>query len=358
MVVPSFDMGGVEKAVTDVASYMSMVEDVEVHLVVFGLIPKVFHRMSGKVIVHQAPFIFDPGHQIDPAVRTMTFLRRTIKEIDPFSILCFGEKACFLLLVALIGLSYRVFVSERPEQWKVSLFNRLIKRYIMRNTEGVIVQSRSAHALYQSLFPEKSIYQISDPFVLNKCLSSMKKENVILATGPMGPNNRLDELIRQFCSIRTPGWKLVITGGDSFFQHYLDKLKETIRDLRAEEYVILAGSRLDMNHYYGISRIFAHVSTATDQPYALGEAMSSGIPVVGFDVEPGRDRMVEHGNSGLLAPCGDFPTLGLYLKQLMIYPSLCRKMGIYAQRRMQKYKLTDIGEAYYNCLVLDKARLS
>jgi glycosyltransferase involved in cell wall biosynthesis len=288
----------------------------------------------------------------------MRFLRQTIREIDPYSTLCFGEKWSFLLLVALSGLSYRVFVSERAEPWKTSWLNRWIKRLIMRKAEGVIVQSQSAQELYHSLFPEKSIYKINDPFVQNGNFTSIRKEKVVLAVGPLGPNNRLDQLIRQFRNVRMPGWKLVITGGDSFLQHYVDKLKETIRDLQADDYVILAGSRIDMNYYYGMSSVFAHVSTSAGSSYALGEAMSAGIPVVGFNSGTRGDNMVEHGSSGLLAPSGDFHTIGLYLRQLMNYPGLGNKMGFYARQKMQQYKPMDIGESYYKCLVLDKSLLS
>jgi GalNAc-alpha-(1->4)-GalNAc-alpha-(1->3)-diNAcBac-PP-undecaprenol alpha-1,4-N-acetyl-D-galactosaminyltransferase len=355
MVVPSFDMGGVDKAVMDVAKYMSMVEDVEVHLVVFGLIPKVFHPLAGRVFVHQAPFVYDPSHPLDQSIRTMWFLRKTVRKIDPLSVLCFGEKWCSLLIMALMGLNFRVFMAERNEPALSGIFRGLAKRLIIRKVSGVIVQTRTAQELYQSLFPEKKVYQISDPFFQNVTLSSMKKENVIVTLGPLGPNNRLDELISQFKKQQMPGWKLVIIGGDSYYQHYLDKLKQTIAGLGMQDSVILAGSRLDLDRYFGVAKIFADVSTAPEISHSVGEAMSAGIPVVGFNTMAGADGLVEHGSSGLLAPKGDFDTLGLYLKQLMTYPGLCRKMGSYAQRRMNQFNLLDIGEAYYNLLMVGKS---
>jgi glycosyltransferase involved in cell wall biosynthesis len=301
--------------------------------------------------VHQAPFVYDPSHPLDQSVRTMRFLRRTIRSIHPASVLCFGEKWCSLLIVALTGLKYRIFMAERNEPAKSGMFSRLAKKLVMRNTSGVIVQTRSAREIYQSLFPEKRVYQINDPFVQNITLSSMKKENVVLAAGPLGPNNRLDELIKQFKDLGMAGWKLVIIGGDSYYQHYLDKLNHTIRESGMEGSVILAGSRLDLNRYFGTAKIFADVSTSQEISHSLGEAMAAGIPVVGFETADGAEGLVEHGTSGLLAPKGDFSTFGLYLKQLMTYPGLCRKMGSYAQSRLNQHKLADIGDAYYSLLI-------
>ncbi|MBN1427557.1 MAG: glycosyltransferase [Anaerolineae bacterium] len=84
--------------------------------------------------------------------------------------------------------------------------------------------------------------------------------------------------------------------------HYHEDLKKLSRDLNVAEYLIWAGSRSDMPDVYNAFDIATSSSTSEGLPYALGEAMSCGIPCVVTDVG---DSAWLVGDTGIVVPPGD-----------------------------------------------------
>jgi GalNAc-alpha-(1->4)-GalNAc-alpha-(1->3)-diNAcBac-PP-undecaprenol alpha-1,4-N-acetyl-D-galactosaminyltransferase len=352
MVIPSFDAGGVERAVAELAGYMSMIDGLEIHLLLYGIMPKVLHPLSGNVKVHQPGFIFDPNYGIHNTIKTMVFLRKRIRLINPNALLSFGEGWSSILMIALTGLNYRVFVADRNQSGLYpGILHHLLQKVMLRKAEGVIVQTRSALEIYQTLFPGQSVFRINDPVHPAKRFSAVKKENIVLSSGPLGPSNHHDELIRLFAGLNIPNWKLVIIGGDLYNQSYLKKLHKLILEIGAGNKVILAGSRMDVDSFYQKSRIFAYASTSGTFPHVLGEAMAAGLPVISFDGVARTEDVIEDGIDGFLVPINDYSRFGEKLKLLMENAELRDNMGDCAYRHIKKYQVMEIGKAYCKCLV-------
>ncbi len=72
--------------------------------------------------------------------------------------------------------------------------------------------------------------------------------------------------------------------------------------------------------------VFVLPSSFDNYPNAVLEAMSSGLPVVAFDVGGLADQ-VRHGDTGLLAPAGDEAAFAAHVASLVASPERRRAMG-------------------------------
>jgi glycosyltransferase involved in cell wall biosynthesis len=82
--------------------------------------------------------------------------------------------------------------------------------------------------------------------------------------------------------------------------------------------------------------IFVLTSGNEGMPLSVMEAMATGLPVVGTDVNGTRDLVVD-GETGYLAPLGDLDTLATTLESLVRDASLREAMGKAGRVRLEKH---------------------
>jgi GalNAc-alpha-(1->4)-GalNAc-alpha-(1->3)-diNAcBac-PP-undecaprenol alpha-1,4-N-acetyl-D-galactosaminyltransferase len=87
-------------------------DNVEVSLLLIGRSRTVEFDISNKIKVHTPDFEFNPQQRNISTFITIRFIRKTIKEINPNTILSFGEYSNILVLLSLRGLIYRIFISD------------------------------------------------------------------------------------------------------------------------------------------------------------------------------------------------------------------------------------------------------
>tara|TARA_B100000749_G_scaffold235639_1_gene193430 strand:- start:1171 stop:1473 length:303 start_codon:yes stop_codon:yes gene_type:complete len=76
------------------------------------------------------------------------------------------------------------------------------------------------------------------------------------------------------------------------------------------------------------------------------EAMAVGVPVVAYDI-PGVDRLVKHGETGLLAPHGDKASLASCCRQLLDNPALAATLSGNARQLIdEKYSAARMAQEY------------
>jgi len=112
-----------------------------------------------------------------------------------------------------------------------------------------------------------------------------------------------------------------------------------LREHGLEGRVRLMGYRPDVHELLGILDVFCLVSYTEGLPLSLIEAMASGLPVVGTDID-GIHGLVEPERSGLLVSPDDVPGLTLALERLIDSESLRQGMGMTSRRlATEKYSL-------------------
>ena len=137
-------------------------------------------------------------------------------------------------------------------------------------------------------------------------------------------------------------------------------LRLTLEELVIREnlkgYIIFAGSknREEIISYYSLADIFVMPSVADekgnidDQPVALLEAMSCGLPIVATNF-PGISMTVEHNINGFLVPQKDVNKIEIALMKLILSSELREKMGSKSREiSLKKLSIGTIGKEYIN----------
>ncbi len=354
LVIPSLQAGGMERVMSELASFFCSKSDLEVHLLLYGITCEIFYQVPGNIIVHKPGSTFNNRYRIFYTIGRLRYLRKEVKRISPDSILSFGELWNSFVLLSLMGLSYPVYISDRcsPER-PYRLFHSVLRKILYPRSQGIIAQTNQAKVIYSQQFKHPNIVVIGNPIRAINGGAEEFKQNIVLMVGRLIKSKNQDKLIEIFLNIRKPGWKLVLVGYDHLKQNNSELLRALIKEQNAEQEVFLVGKQADVESYYAISRIFAFTSSSEGFPNTIGEAMSAGLPVVAFDCVAGPSAMITDSEDGFLVPVFDFKTFQERLQLLMNNPELRNSLGNNARRSIREFSLQNIGDQYLNLLMSD-----
>lgn len=346
LAIHSLQGGGMERVMAELATYFATTQRFEIHLILYGIKRDIFYPLPAAVLVHTPSFPFNEKQRLWSTVKTIFFLRNTIRQIRPDTVLSFGELWNSFVLIATLALPYPVFVSDRcqPDKYLGRLHEFLRKR-LYRRAAGIIVQTAAAQGIYRQITGNKNIRIIGNP-VRNIPGSVGIKENVVLSVGRLIKTKHHDELIKLFVSINEPGWRLVIVGDDALKQNNRQRLTKLIDELGAREKVILTGQQRDVESFYNKSKIFAFTSSSEGFPNVIGEAQSAGLPVIAFDCVAGPSEMIIHNQNGFLIPLFDYGEFKKKLALLMKDESLREAFGARAKISIQAFGVDKIGQSF------------
>ena len=354
LVIPSLQAGGMERVMSELAGYFAKRREIEQHLVLYGISREIFYPLPENIIVHKPSFNFNNRWRMFYSVRTLFFLRSTIKKINPKSILSFGEYWNSFVLIALFGLKYPVYISDRcsPEK-KFNAFHSYLRRILYPRAKGIVAQTDKAKKRYFTQFLNANIRVIGNPIREIISLSGTVKQNIVLMVGRLITSKNQDKLIELFLNIQIPGWKLILVGYDHLQQKNYERLQAIISNNNAEDKVVLAGKQSDVENYYKKSKIFAFTSSSEGFPNVIGEAMSAGLPIVAFDCVAGPSEMIRDNYNGFLIPMFDYRLFQKKLELLMNNEDLRTKFGENAKKDIKNFSINQIGEQYLQ-FVLNK----
>lgn len=131
--------------------------------------------------------------------------------------------------------------------------------------------------------------------------------------------------------------KYIIIGdnpqGSSFF---FDSLKELVNDSGLSDHVIFAGWQNDVYGVLELADIVAQVSTYPEgMSLAPMEAMALSKPVI-VSENPGYERTIITGVSGLRVPAGEHHALAMAELELIENPKLARKVAANGRKRVEQ----------------------
>lgn len=351
--IPSLQAGGMERVMSELARDFSAREDVVLHLVLYGISREVFFPIPENIQVHKPAFSFKNRFRFYYTLKTLFFLRKTIRLIRPRSVLSFGEYWNNFVLLALLGLKYPVFVSDRSQPDRcLSRIHNLLRHWLYPRARGIILQTQKAREIYHQKHRHKNIAVIGNPirpFEANK--QKLKQEKRVLMVGRLIRTKHQDLLIKMFARVGFPDWSLMIVGYDHLKQQHMDRLKALTRDLGVEEQVVFTGKSDQIEELYLTSSIFAFTSSSEGFPNVIGEAMSAGLPVVAFDCVAGPSEMIRDGENGFLAPLFDESAFESKLEGLMKDEALRKEIGDRARKSISKFSKDKITEEFYQFIL-------
>ena len=349
LVIPSLQTGGMERVMAVLAGYFAEKPYLDVHIVLYGMHRDIFYSLPFNVKVHKPDFTFmnTTGLRLISSIRTLFYLRRTISALKPDSVLSLGEYWNSFVLLALLKLKIRVFVSDRCQPDKnLGILQERLRKWLYPRAAGIVVQTAIADTYYRKHIGHPNIRVIGNPIRGIDNPRQILKDNIVLTVGRLIRTKHHDQLISMFMRISKPGWKLVIVGDEVKKHSNLQQIRRRIHELKAEDSVILEGRRLNVEDYYNQSRIFAFTSSSEGFPNVVGEAQAAGLPVVAFDCMSGPAEMIRDGENGFLVPLFDYVKFQQRLEQLMDDEALRDKLGSAARSSVKKFAVEKTGAAF------------
>lgn len=352
LVIHSLQAGGMERVMSEVANHFSMKQNVKVHLLLYGIKRDIFYPLSSNITIHKPSFLFNEDKRMISTLKTILFVRRKIIQINPDTILSFGEYWNSLVLIATMGLRYPVYVSDRNQPDKsLGKTHDLLRKWLYPFAKGVIAQTNKAKEIFNSTYRQKNIAVIGNPVRTIFNAEAKKQENIVLTIGRLINSKHHDKLIEMFVNINEPGWKLVIVGYDHLKQKNHQRLQTLIDELKARDKVELAGKQANVEEYYLKSKVFAFTSSSEGFPNVIGEAMSAGLPVVSFDCVAGPSEMIVNNENGFLVPLFDYKQFEEKLSLLMKNAGLREQMGDKSKDYIRKFDVKNIGDQLYDFIL-------
>lgn len=331
------------------ANYFVKKENVQVHLILYGKNRDIFFSLDERIKVYRPSFNFAVHSRLISTLKTLLFLRKTVQQLKPDTVLSLGEYWNNLVLIALMGLKIPVFISDRCQPDKsLGKFHNGLRKWLYPKAAGIIAQTSKAKEIYTQQELNRNIRVIGNPiYQVETNGSASKKENIVLTVGRLIKSKHHDRLIRMFKESSPSGWKLVIAGGDALKQSGMQRLRNLVDELDMNESVDLVGTVSNIDSYYRNSRIFAFTSSSEGFPNVIGEAMSAGLPVIAYDCVAGPSDLIEDERNGFLIPLFNDKMYTEKLKALMRDDALQNRMGKTSQELVKKFSLQNTAEEYF-----------
>lgn len=210
-------------------------------------------------------------------------------------------------------------------------------------------KSAAIQVLLPSFIPKAKKYLHYDHFIAipnavnapNVTVDHLAKKDkyTITCVGRLtGRTKRQHLLIEAFARLAKdhPDWQVKLWG-DTYDKPYVASLRSKIKKYGLEKQVFLCGTTKDMDAVWKETDIFAFPSHHEGFPLALSEALSCGIPAVGYRSCPAVNELIQSGKTGLLVEEGA-SALAEGLKKLMESPVLRQGFGKNAQMAAEMYR--------------------
>ncbi len=122
LVIPSLHSGGMERVMSQLAQYFSVIESLESHMILYGRKPELFYNIPDEIILHLPKNSFNNWIRLLSTISRLFFLRNKIIELRPDIILSFGERWNSFVLISVLGLSFPFLYlidAAPPKTWDI-----------------------------------------------------------------------------------------------------------------------------------------------------------------------------------------------------------------------------------------------
>lgn len=174
-----------------------------------------------------------------------------------------------------------------------------------------------------------------------------RKIHTITCVGRLtGRTKRQHLLVEAFAKLAAgfPDWQVELWG-DTYDKAYVAKLKGEIKKAGLGDRILIKGVTKDMESVWKKTDIFAFPSHHEGFGLGLAEAMSYGIPAVGYRNCPAVNELIEDGKTGFLVDDGTEP-LKEALEMLMRDPELRSSYGKAGKAAMEAYRPDVVWDAW------------
>lgn len=310
--IPTLTAGGAERVASVLAN--EWCENNKVTIVTYFETPQ-FYSIDPRVTViclGFRPHRSKISRVVDVALATFLF-RRAVCAVRPEFVLSFMNKYNSFAIASLLGTGTPVIISERDSPTEALPWMRTFARDMLYPlAAGVICQTQKGLDFITTRMRVRKATVIPNPIPRVIHLSERRPEAVVLSIGRLVEKKAIDQLIRAFGAMVTPGWRLVICGDGPL----RSTLESQVRTCDLAGRVEFVGMTQDLATFHRRAGIFALSSLYEGFPNALAEAVTSGIPSVAYDCPTGPSELIDDGISGRLVPVGDWKALARAMDEI------------------------------------------
>ena len=280
-------------------------------------------------------------------------LKQTVEEINPDIIVSFQPAASKMLLCDL-ALTIPVITMSHgdPEDYFHTYPKAEIPSLVKSAVCQVLLPSFAQHI--HNHLPEARTVVIGNSIPQYKeqaDLQTQKEQYTIVFVGRLTKNHKRPHLLIEAfgkLAVKYPDWCLELWG-DVDQRAYYEELKFMIKNKKLQDRVFLKGTSNEIPNVLQRCDIFAFPSAYEGFGLALGEAMSMGLPAVGYKHCSAVNELIQDNINGFLCEDGA-EDLAANLDRLMGDRALRARMGQAARDSMKQYAPEAIWNAWERLL--------
>lgn len=274
-------------------------------------------------------------------ITRMRVIRKVVKRHKPDVVVAFMHSSFIPCAFALIGTGVPVIASEHivPTHYKNRKWEFLLLICSRFFVKKITVLSNNIIQTYPTFLRDKMV-PIANPVketrIPNTSEGEGNAQNIILNVGRLTDQKAQHILIEAFALLadKYPKWVVRIVGEGEL----LEDLKILTQKLNMANRIIFAGTTSNIDAEYSKANIFALPSSYESFGLATAEAMSHGVPPIGFADCPGTNEIIEHGKSGILVEGIDsVEKYATALESLIQSNDTRQKIGAAAKESIKKY---------------------
>jgi len=360
LVISSLGCGGAERVLSTMANYWA--EEKQVTLITIGMSGRDFFPLDSQIRRVGLNLLY-PSNTLQAVFKNNMLrvfkLRRAIKDSSPDVVICFQDRTNVLTILATIGLSVPLIVSERTitHHHMIGLSWDRLRRWIYHRAYAVVVQTNKVKEIVSEYVPRDQIIVIPNPVKISADkINSVKQEYTqssfnlrtpfVVAMGRLAVVKGFDLLLEAFAKNQHRNWFLVIIGDGPERGH----LESMANQLEIDDRVQFLGQVATPSNILSKAALFVLSSRYEGFPNALLEAMSIGLPVISFDCPVGPGEIIENGVNGVLVPPEKAKELASAMDNLMSNESERRRLGAQAKKIGETYSIDAVMNQWDNIL--------
>jgi glycosyltransferase involved in cell wall biosynthesis len=274
-------------------------------------------------------------------IRRIWRLRSLVATSDSDILVPFQHSMFIPMVIASLCLGKPVIASEhivpdhyksRPLEYGLLILTGLFCRKITVLSEAII-------KMYPRCLRSRMV-AVPNPVETSSLPANLlgKDRKILLSVGRLDPQKDQKTLIEAFAMIapKFPDWDLKIIGEGKL----REDLERQIQNLQMADRIYLAGLSRNIMSEYQNAQTFVLSSLYEAFGLATAEAMSAGLPVIGFADCPGTNELIQDGHNGILVQVNDLETraqsLAQSLTHLLSDSDLRAKLGAKGREDMSR----------------------
>ncbi|WP_066366240.1 glycosyltransferase [Herbidospora mongoliensis] len=193
-------------------------------------------------------------------------------------------------------------VVKIAREWTRPAVPTPVQRYYPR-LDAVVTSTETGRDEWTRLLDDDlSVHTIPDPLPKGPWPRSRMDNRIVSAGGRWVPDKAFDRLVRAFAMVadKRPDWRLRLYGGGSEEK----RLRALVAELSLHNHVYFMGTTPDLPGEFAKASIVAVSSRREVLGMAVNEALSCGVPIVGYDGAKGVAQFVRPGIDSVLVDEG------------------------------------------------------